>query len=29
MKLRDIDFKDEDTSRKITDFEHFFDIYLD
>lgn len=29
MKLKDIDFKDGDVSRKITDFEHFFEVYID
>ena len=29
MKLKNIDFKDGDKSRKITDFEHFFEVHLD
>ena len=29
MKLKNIDFKDGDKSRRITDFEHFFEVYLD
>lgn len=29
MRLKEIEFKDGDTSRKITDFEHFFEVYLD
>lgn len=29
MKLKDVQFKDGNTSRKITDFENFFEVYLD
>lgn len=29
MKIKNIEFKDGDKSRKITDFEHFFEVYLD